>query len=208
MIEGISTLQNKSNTHRSLFSVPERPRTRTSDVLILLIAKSKQSSNISLRALTDRMADRTFGILLIVISIFNVIPFASLIAGLLIICLGLQMSFGRTQAWLPSVILDRKLDSNSVIVALQTFEPKIRTIEQYLRPRLQFTEAYIVDRINGLIIALLGAIITLPIPLTNIAPALIVIVMGLGLLERDGLVQLIAAFLGICIMVGFSLLIL
>ena len=152
------------------------------------------------------MGDRTFGLLLILIAIFNIIPFVSLVAGLLIVCLGIQMSLGRTQAWLPSFILDRQLNASNVTIALQTFEPKIRTIERYLRPRFQFTEAYIVDRINGLIIAVLGAIIMLPIPFTNFAPALIVIVMGLGLLERDGLVQVTAALLGICMIVGFCLL--
>ena len=199
-------MQKKSHTDRSLFTVPEHPRSKTSSVLVSLIDKSKQSSHISLRALTDRMGDRTFGLLLILIAIFNIIPFVSLVAGLLIVCLGIQMSLGRTQAWLPSFILDRQLNASNVTIALQTFEPKIRTIERYLRPRFQFTEAYIVDRINGLIIAVLGAIIMLPIPFTNFAPALIVIVMGLGLLERDGLVQVTAALLGICMIVGFCLL--
>ena len=191
----------KSN--RTIFTVPEAHRTRTSDVLLSLIERSR-SAPVTLRILTDRMGDRTFGMLLILVSIFNVIPFVSSLAGLVIVCLGIQMSIGRTTVWLPSMILDRQLHNESVAIALEAFEPRVRAIERYLRPRLPFTEAYIVDRINGLLITILGAIITLPIPFTNLGPAVVVVVMGLGLLERDGLVQICAAALGILLIVGIS----
>ncbi|MCC2604338.1 exopolysaccharide biosynthesis protein [Planctobacterium marinum] len=197
--------QNK-NTDKTLFTIPETPRTRTSDVLVSLIEQCGQEK-ITLRMLTDRMGDRTFGLLLILLSIFNVIPFVSLFAGILIMCLGIQMSFGRTKAWLPKFILERPLSGPSVAKALLTFEPKIRAIERFLKPRWQFTEAFIVDRINGFIITLLGAIITLPVPFTNLGPALVLMIMGLGLLERDGLVQIAAALLGVSVMTGLFFLV-
>lgn len=187
---------------RSLFTVPDAPRTKTSDVILSLIDRC-QSPPITLRILTERMGDRTFGMLLILLSIFNIIPFVSLFAGLLIMLLGGQMIIGRTTVWLPRIILDRQLHTKSVIKALQIFEPRVRGIERYLRPRLQFTEASIVDRLNGLLIVFLGMIIALPIPLTNIAPAILLVVMGLGLLERDGLVQLCAAIIGTVLFIGF-----
>ncbi len=183
----------------ALFTVPEVKRSRTSDVLLELAEQTQQAS-LTLRGMTERLGDRTFGMLLVLLSVFNIVPLVSLLAGLLICILGLQMAVGLRRVWLPKAILDRELPKESVRKALLAFEPKVRKIERFVRPRWQFTEAPIVDRINGLVIALLGAIITLPLPLTNLGPALVVVLMGLGLLERDGVVQVGAALLGLVAM--------
>lgn len=189
---------------RGIFSVPSAARTRTSDVILSLVERLNDE-HITLNVLTERMGDRTFGMLLIIVAIFSAVPLISSIAGLLVFIIGIQMCFGRTHAWLPKQLLNRKLESKNVKLALTLFEPKVRYIERYLRPRLKFTEAYIFDRMNGLIVAVLGIVIMIPIPFTNILPALVVIIMGLGLIERDGLVQLCAALLGISLLIlGFS----
>lgn len=183
----------------SLFDVPHERRTRTSDVILALAEQASQST-ITLRSLTQRFGDRTFGLFLVLMAIFSIVPFVSLFAGLIIIVLGLQMVAGRRRAWLPDWILDRAMPAAAVKKALLTFEPKVRSIERYIRPRWRFTEAPIVDRLNGSIVAVLGVIIAIPVPLANLAPALVVIFMGLGLLERDGLVQMVALLLGLLAM--------
>ncbi len=193
--------------HQPLFEIPSEPRTRTSDVLLALAERSKESE-ITLRILSERFGDRTFGMLLVLFSIFNVIPFVSLFAGLFVVSLGLQMAAGMSRAWLPAAILDRRLPAERVRAALLAFEPKVRAIERYVRPRWRFSEAPIFDRINGLIIAFLGIIIMIPLPLTNLGPAFLVVFMGLGLLERDGLLQIIAACISLIMMTLITYLIL
>ncbi len=165
-------------------------------MLLGLIERTRQP-DVTLRSLTDRLGDRTFGMLLVLIAIFNVIPFVAVIAGPLIAVLGVQMAMGMTHAWLPKVILDRQLPPDGVQTALAMFEPHVRSMERFVRPRWQFSEAPVVDRINGLIIVILGIVIAFPIPFTNLGLALVVIVMGLGLMERDGLIQLSAALTGL-----------
>ena len=135
--------------------------------------------------------------LLIILAVFNVIPFVSLLSGLLVVILGLQMAVGMKQARLPKFILDRQLPPEGVRTALLSFVPKVQAVEKYIRPRWQFTEAPVVDCINGLVLAALGCVIALPVPFTNLIPAVVIIIMGLGLLERDGLMQVVAASLGI-----------
>ncbi|MBT8422030.1 MAG: exopolysaccharide biosynthesis protein, partial [Gammaproteobacteria bacterium] len=41
----------------------------------------------------------------------------------------------------------------------------------------------------------------LPIPFANLGPALVIIIMALGLLERDGVIQVFAASIG-CLLMG------
>jgi len=179
-----------------LLLVPDQPRSRTSDVLFAL-ADRASTADVSLRDLTERLGDRTFGMLLMLVAIFSVVPLVSLIAGLLVASLGVQMGLGMNHPWIPGRILDRRLPSSRVRNALLVFAPRVRSMERYIRPRWQFSEAPIVDRINGIVIALLGLIIMLPLPLTNLPSAFIVIVMGMGLMERDGLIQISAASIGV-----------
>ncbi len=180
----------------SIFTVPPQQRSRTSDVLLAMADQAREGP-ITLRSMTDRLGDRTFGVMLVMISAFNVIPIISMVAGPLVSVLGIQMFLGMNRARLPAAILDRELPPERVEAALRAMEPRVRAIERYVRPRWHFTEAPVVDRLNGLIIAVLGLVIAIPLPFTNIGPALVVIVMGLGLLERDGLVQVIAAGFGV-----------
>ncbi|EGR0207005.1 exopolysaccharide biosynthesis protein [Vibrio vulnificus] len=188
-------MEPQGDDNKTLFAVPENQRSRTSDVIVELI-KQAQSPGITLRNLTDRLGDRTFGMLLMLIALFNVLPLVSIIGGILIATLGLQMILGRRKAWLPSVILDRELPNDKVQAILRTFEPKVRKLEQYIYPRIQYMEAPVVDQVNGCIILLLGLLISLPFPFTNIAPAFVVMIMGLGLMERDGLLQIGSFLLG------------
>lgn len=187
-----------------LFKIPDQNRSKTSDVIASLI-QSIPNQDITLRALVDRLADRTFGLLLILISIFNILPFFSILGGLLIISIGIQMSVGRKTVWIPRFILDKTLPADKVRSVMRSFEPKVRYFEQYIRPRMLASEAPIVDRINGLVIASLGIIISLPIPLTNILPSLVVMIMGLALAERDGVLQIVSAILGISAMALFTI---
>lgn len=188
-------MEPQGDDNKALFAVPENQRSRTSDVIVELINQA-QSPGITLRNLTDRLGDRTFGMLLMLIALFNVLPLVSIIGGILIATLGLQMILGRRKAWLPSVILDRELPNEKVQAILRAFEPKVRKLEQYIYPRIQYMEAPVVDQVNGCIILLLGLLISLPFPFTNIAPAFVVMIMGLGLMERDGLLQIGSFLLG------------
>ena len=184
-----------------IFSVPGKRRSRTSDVFRLL-AKQLTGETVTLRSLMERLGDRTFGALLVLVAAFNIIPFVSLISGMLVAALGFQMFLGKKRAWLPVKVLDWPLPADRVRSALLLFEPRIRSIERWVRPRWHFTEAPVVDRMNGLAIAILGVIVALPIPFANLAPALAIIVMGLGLLERDGMIQLLSLLFALASM-GF-----
>ena len=176
------------------FEVPNKARSRTSDVLREL-AEQMELPTTSLRRLSERFGDRTFGMLLIIIAIISVLPLISFVAGILIFMLGGQMLMGKVAAWLPKAVLDYQLNGLKVKNAFLAFAPRVSAFEKYIRPRWQITEAPIVDRLNGLVIMLLGATIAVPLPLTNIGPALVINLMGLGLMERDGLVQVASLFL-------------
>ncbi|WP_199244038.1 exopolysaccharide biosynthesis protein [Bacterioplanes sanyensis] len=188
---------NKSqNSSVSIFSVPVQPRRRTSDVIHDLAEQHKDADVVTLRELTKHLGDRTFGMYLVLVAVFNVIPLVSMVAGLVSVAIGLQMALGVAKVWLPKSILDYPLKASSVRAALLLIERKIKTMERFIRPRWQFSEAPVVDRINGMVVVALGGVIVIPLPLANLGPALIILLMGLGLMERDGMLQVGAATIG------------
>ncbi len=179
-----------------LLSPPATPRRRTSQVLAEITAWPAPEGA-AFATVVDRLGDRTYGLLLLLLATINLVPLANLLAGPAIAALGLQMALGVRKPWLPQKLLVLKLSAD-MMKALQTkLIPAVIRAENYLRPRWLFSEAPIVDRLLGLLVLVLGLIIMIPAPLTNLPPSLALILIGLGLTERDGLVQLLGAVLAI-----------
>lgn len=131
------------------------------------------------------------------------IPGVSTPFGLAIALMGLRMAFGQ-RLWWPKWILDRKLSYASIKKLVTKLHEWVNFTKKILKPRLLFfSQSAYVHRINGLIIAVLGILLALPLPIpfTNLFSAFPLLFMGLGLLEDDG-----AAILISWIMSGLSLL--
>ena len=109
--------------------------------------------------------------------------------GLVVFLIGMRLAFGR-QPWLPRRLLERELPSGFLIRLLGAASRFVRWLELLLRPRLGFLhEQMIYQRTAGTLIMISGflLLLPLPIPLTNSLPALTVVLLAAGALERDGL---------------------
>src|SRR4029077_17854589 len=72
-----------------------------------------------------------------------------------------------------------------------------RQLEKFVRPRLAFLHAGpgMLRLIGlGIVIAGLGLMLPLPIPFSNSIPALAVVLLAIGMLEKDGLCVLLGSF--------------
>ena len=65
--------------------------------------------------------------------------------------------------------------------------PWLQRGERMLRPRLSWLARPPMEWLIGAVCLLLAIVLTLPIPLGNILPALAISVLALAILERDGL---------------------
>jgi hypothetical protein len=61
-----------------------------------------------------------------------------------------------------------------------------------LRPRLEFITASWAERLIGLGCVALSILVFLPIPFANLVPATGILLFGFAMLERDGLMALVA----------------
>lgn len=155
-----------------------------------------EEAPVNLQNLVHSLGDRSYGLLLLMLSIINLLPAANVIFGLTAAGVGLQLAAQRGQPWLPKRILDIELSANTVRQFNQRLLPKIRSSEDWLKPRWPWTEAAWVGRLAGLTIFALGLIIALPLPFTNALPAVVSVFIALGLLYRDGMVLTLSLAVG------------
>ena len=117
------------------------------------------------------------------------LPGFSTVFGFVVLLIGARQALGR-KPWLPKRILQRELPARLIARVLGAASRIVRWLEVLLRPRLDFLhEQWIYRRIAGTLIALSGMLLLLPlpIPLTNTLPALTVVLLAAGAMERDGL---------------------
>jgi len=122
--------------------------------------------------------------------------------GLVVLLIGARLALGR-RPWLPKRILQREMPARFITKLLGAASRIVRWLEILLRPRLDFLhEQWIYRRIAGTLIMLSGLLLLLPlpIPLSNSLPALTVVLLAAGAMERDGLF-----FLAGCAMFGLTL---
>src|SRR5665213_2147971 len=70
-----------------------------------------------------------------------------------------------------------------------------RRMEKVVRPRLSVLTSQAGATLAGAICTLMGVVLVLPIPFTNVLPALTVLMLSLALTRRDGLAMLIGLVL-------------
>ena len=137
--------------------------------------------------------DRGFDFLLLVIALpfLTPIPLPGLSTpfGIVVLVIGARLALGQ-RPWLPEKLLRRELPARFISKVLTAASRAVRWLEVLLRPRLNFLhEQWIYRRAAGTLIMLSGLLLLLPvpIPLTNSFPALTVVLLAAGAMERDGL---------------------
>ena len=98
--------------------------------------------------------------------------------------------------WLPRKLAARSVSAESLENLSTRAGPWLRRIEALSKPRLTFLTRDPLDRLLGLALVLFSASILLPIPLTNTVPGFAVVVIAMGLLQRDGILVILGTLLG------------
>ncbi len=127
---------------------------------------------------------------------------------------GAFMMVGRTDIAIPSWLAHRSLTRAQFGYFVKFTAPVMEWLERLLTPRLAWMLKRRQLRIVGIMVALNGILIFLPIPFGNSIPAFAVMVMALGMILGDGVailsgifVSMIALLIAIVIVVlGFEIL--
>ena len=122
------------------------------------------------------------------------IPGVSTVFGLVIIFIGLSVTFNRT-LWLPERLAQHRLSSEQLVPVLNKGIQFFTRLESWTRIRLrQLTEGALMNRLNGLALTAAAILLLFPlsfVPFSNTLPAVSILFFALGMLQRDGIFILI-----------------
>jgi hypothetical protein len=97
------------------------------------------------------------------------------------------MMLGTKVLWLPGTIRRWSLGSKSYRRLAGGMAGLMKRAEKVVRPRFKFITAPILQRVLGGFAFLLALLLLIPIPLGHLFPAFSLLVLGFGVMERDGL---------------------
>lgn len=167
---------------------PGPPHRRGFSEVLGELAES-DSARVSVDQILHAFGDRAFGALLLIFALPNALPMppgTSAVLGAPLIFIAFQLMIGRPVLWLPKLITERSLKREDFRTLAAKIDPWVRKLERLLKPRAQLLTTPFADRLTGLACFVLSLILTLPIPLGNMPPAVAITAFALGMIESDG----------------------
>lgn len=182
---------------------------RTSGLLTALAGLP--GDRIAVGTIVAALQDRAYALLVVLLGLPNCLPMPPpipLVCGLVLAFVALQMLTGRRMPWLPQVLLLRSIGKPELNRAVERALPALIRLERFSKPRLTMLGSPLAIPVLGLLILILalGLIVAAPF-IGQIPLGLAVCLVGLGLVERDGLLIIIGAVfgaLGLLLSAGFA----
>ncbi len=180
-------------TSTALTAPPEHRRT-FSQVLDDLARDG--APKLTLREIVEAFGERGFGALILIVALISLFPWppgSKAILSVPIILLSLELALQRDRVWLPSWTLSRGLPRETFAQALARVRKPIRFVERLSRPRMPWLTGEVADVVTGLTCVFLAVMMALPVPFGDLLPGVTLIVLGLGVMQRDGVAILLGA---------------
>mgnify|MGYP001793165079 CR=1 FL=1 len=155
--------------------------------------------SVSLGWVLAQLHERAFGLFLLFLALPSCIPFLygiPQVVALPMMFVAVQILLGRRVPWLPEKLSARLVTAESLSQLAGRAGPWLRRIEAISRPRFTALTRAPADRLVGLALVLFSASILVPLPGTNTVPGFAVVIVAMGLLERDGLLVVLGTILG------------
>ena len=143
------------------------------------------TDHVTLDWLLGRMGGRSFGLVLLLLSIFGLLPGVSAFAAVLLMIPAVQMLLARSGPVFPRRLRSRRFEARRLEALLRYVVPALRWLERFVRPRWT-TPVEATKRVVGGAILLLSAGLLAPVPLSNVPPALAIMLIAFAYLEEDG----------------------
>ena len=161
------------------------------------------SDQITLGEFIDKLADRGFGVLMLLCALPNFfpvnVPGISTIFSVILFLLVGQWMIGREHPWLPGFIRQRHMSEKKFASGLKPIIPKLKKVEKVIKPRMSGMFHKLGMLFIGLCLLLQIGFLALPlsmIPFSNALPAYFIAAIAIGIITHDGLFTLIISIVG------------
>jgi hypothetical protein len=160
------------------------------------IAEQSGPERISLSELSQQLHSRVWGGLLVILAAINIIPLppgTNTVLAIPLVLVSAQMALGRASPWFPGRIDRRGITKDELQQLIAKMGPIEARVERIFRPRLGRLTAPAATRAIGLTCMALSVIAGLPILMIHNAPAVAILLFGLALIYRDGVLVILGA---------------
>ena len=171
---------------------------------------SQEGDRLTVGDIVAVLRDRAFALLVVLLGLPNCLPMPPpipFVCGLLLGLVAAQLAAGRPTPWLPQALLRRSIPQDAVERAVARALPTVQRLERWSRPRMALFETPIASRIVGFILLALSIGLLVAAPLIGQIPlGIAVCLVGLGLVERDGVLVvagIVAGAFGLALGFGF-----
>ncbi len=169
-------------------------QTHTSTLLQELI-DSATDEHFTLEWLMGSLPKNSFGVIMLFLSLISLLPVISVVSRILLLILAMQIILGYNSPILPKHLTRRLLPSRYLAHLDRHAIPALKHLEKGVRPRLTVFLLKARRLTAGIAIILISISLAAPVPLANVPPAMIGILMSLSYIEHDGLLLLITLLL-------------
>jgi hypothetical protein len=174
--------------------------TRTS-ALLRDFASTVARERVTVGEIVAALGDRGLGVLIAIFAIPNMlpsaVPFGNTLFGIFPLIFAIHLVCGFDRLMLPAFIADRSIPAGSFKALVPRVAAVLSWFERLLRPRFPGVTGLNIERVVGALCVVLALITMVPIPFAHNLPAVALVLIGLGLIERDGLAIVIGAAIGV-----------
>jgi len=156
--------------------------------LLRRLADDGGEAGLTLHEIRDRMDERAYGLLILLLSIPCLVPGlygVPQVVGVIIILVAAQLLVGREEPWLPRWMLALRAKGSWLNAMADFAESKLAWIDRLSRPRLRRFADGAGEKLAAAFMIL--ATLTIVLPMTNTIPSIALALLSVGLIQRDGL---------------------
>lgn len=180
----------------------KKPKFKAASDMLRKMVDKNRADRISFFDIKTALHERGFGILMVILAIpvslpIPIPPGSTLLPGIPMLILSVQMLMGLDSPWLPGWIGNRTIKRSTLANIVEVAAPHLKRIERLLKPRFSFASSKTGERIIGLVACILSLLVMNPVPFTHMVPAWGILIMSLGLLSKDGVTIILGIVTGV-----------
>jgi hypothetical protein len=192
----------KPGTRMQDIPIDTRKREPSSRVLQEVIRQAP-AEYVTVGWLTSALHRDSFGIVMLCLGVLATTPVGSTVPGLILAVMAVQLIVGRGKPAFPHFIMTRRLPTKQLLRLGGLAMHVLKYMEKLVHPRWPRTFEAAKHAVGVMVLLLTLVLLLTPVPLSNVAPAMVISLISLAYIEEDGLL-LSVGFLAAIILIGLG----
>jgi hypothetical protein len=179
---------------------PSRQNPTPASITLRALRDAAPADDVTLDWLMGKLPKQSFGLIMLLLAILAIAPGISTVAGVLLLIPSFQMTVGRAGPSFPRWLSARPLPSRRLGGAVARAISVLEFLEKAIHPRWPTPREATKRAVGIAVLALSARLVLTPIPLSNVAPAVVIALISLAYLEEDGLLLVLSLLAGLVLL--------